>query len=108
MKQKILFIFHEDTRTGAPNALLSFLNYIKEQHPNDFVMDIFVLRSIGGELEPELRKIARNFYIKRKRKSVKGKILNAFHLTTPTLFALQMKNKYRSEERRVGKESKIQ
>lgn len=94
MKPKILFIFHEDTRTGAPNALLSFLDYVKEQHPHDFVIDIFVLRSTGGELETELRKIARNFYIKRKRKSFKGKILNAFNLTMPSLFSLQMFNKY--------------
>jgi len=94
MEQKILFIFHEDTRTGAPNALLSFLNYLKEHHANDFVIDIFVLRSVNGELEPELRKIARKFYIKRKKKSIKVKILNAFKPTSPILFGLQMVNKY--------------
>lgn len=94
MKPKILFIFHEDTRTGAPHALLSFLDYVKERYPGDFVMDIFVLRSTGGELEPELRNIARNFYIKRKRKSFKGKIQNAFNLTTPSLLRLQLLNKY--------------
>lgn len=94
MQQKILFIFHEDTRTGAPNALLSFLNYLKERHADDFVIDIFVLRSVNGELESELRNIARKFYIKRKKKSVKVKILNTFKPTSPILFGLQMLNKY--------------
>lgn len=94
MQQKILFIFHEDTRTGAPNALLSFLNYLKEHHVDDFVIDIFVLRSVNGELEPELRKISRKFYIKRKKKSIKIKILNTFKPISPILFGLQMVNKY--------------
>jgi len=71
-----------------------FLNYLKEHHANDFVIDIFVLRSVNGELEPELRKIARKFYIKRKKKSIKVKILNAFKPTSSILFGLQMVNKY--------------
>lgn len=94
MKTKILFIFHEDSRTGAPNALLSFLNYINENHPNDFIIDIFVLRSTGGEIEPDLRKIARNFYIKRKNKSIKTKLINIFKPISLKLFALQTIHNY--------------
>ncbi|RRJ93257.1 glycosyltransferase [Paenimyroides tangerinum] len=94
MKQKILFLFHEDTRTGAPNALLAFLNYINENHTNEFIIDVFVLRSTGGEIEPDLKKISRNFYIKRKNKLIKTKLINIFKPISLKLFVLQKFHKY--------------
>jgi len=42
-KKKILFVLHEDSQTGAPNALLSFLKFINAHHKNEFVIDIYVL-----------------------------------------------------------------
>jgi len=94
MPKKILFIFHEDTRTGAPNALLSFLKYLKEHHSKDFIIDIFILRSVNGALEPELRKVARKVYIKRKSKSIKVKVTNIFKPTSLFLRTLHIVNKY--------------
>lgn len=94
MITKILFVFHEDTRTGAPNALLSFLNYINENHQKEFIIDIFVLRSIASEIEPDLKKIARNFYTKRKDKKIKTKIINIFKPISLQLFALQKAHNY--------------
>lgn len=90
MAQKILFILHEDSQSGAPNALLSFLSYVKEKHPTDFIIDIFVLNS-HGKLENELRGVARNFYKKQKKRTLLGKI---FKLFQPNLFLLQILNNY--------------
>jgi len=94
MKTKILFIFHEDTRTGAPNALLSFLNYLKSNYSEEFILDIFILRSIAGELKPELKEIARKIFIIKKDKSIKTKITNVLKPTTPFLLSLQAINQY--------------
>lgn len=90
MTQKILFILHEDSQSGAPNALLSFLSYVKEKYPNDFIIDIFVLNS-HGKLENELRAVARNFYKKQKKRTLLGKISKFFQ---PNLFRLQILNNY--------------
>jgi len=90
MTQKILFILHEDSQSGAPNALLSFLSYVKEKYPNDFIIDIFVLNS-HGKLENELRAVARNFYKKQKKRTLLGKISKFFQ---PNLFLLQILNNY--------------
>lgn len=90
MAQKILFILHEDSQSGAPNALLSFLSYVKEKHPNDFIIDIFVLNS-HGKIEKELRAVARNFYKKQKKRTLLGKVSKIFQ---PNLFLLQFFNNY--------------
>jgi len=90
MTQKILFILHEDSQSGAPNALLSFLSYIKEKHANDFIIDIFVINS-HGKIEKELRAVARNFYKKQKKRTLLGKISKFFQ---PNLFLLQILNNY--------------
>lgn len=81
MSTKILFIFHEDSQSGAPNALLTFLDYIREHHANAVVFDILVLDSKGG-LESELKKAARNFYKIKRKKTFFRKLfqLNPFNL----------------------------
>lgn len=89
-RKKILFILHEDSQTGAPNALLSFLKYINEIYPNKFIIDIYVLNYSGG-IEEELKKISRNFYKKNRKKTFVGKISNFFK---PSLSILQLFNRY--------------
>lgn len=90
MPKKILFLFHEDSKSGAPNALLSFLNYIKEHHHKDFLIDIFVLNSKKG-IEAELRSVSRNFFIKRKKKNLIGKIVKVFN---PSIKLIHLLHKY--------------
>mgnify|MGYP003575790679 CR=1 FL=1 len=77
MPKKILFVLHEDSQTGAPNALLSFLKYINAHYKNEFVIDIYVLNYFGG-IEKELKQICRNYYINKKKKTVFGKIAKLF------------------------------
>lgn len=90
MPKKILFVLHEDSQTGAPNALLSFLKYINENYKNEFIIDIYVLNYFGG-IEKELKEICRNFYINKKKKTFFGKL---FKFSNPTIFNLQLLNKY--------------
>ncbi len=89
-KKKILFVLHEDSQTGAPNALLSFLKFINAHHKNEFVIDIYVLSYFGG-IEKELKEICRNFYINKKRKTVFGKIAKLF---SANIESILKKNKY--------------
>jgi len=59
MKNKILFISHEASRTGAPLVLLHFLKWIKTYHPDTF---FGVLLIKGGVLEHEFNEVADKFY----------------------------------------------
>lgn len=90
MPKKILFVFHEDSQSGAPNALLTFLKYIKTNYPNSFVIDILVLHSNGG-LENDLKEVSSNFYKNQRKKTLLGKILKKFQ---PNILSLQRKNNY--------------
>lgn len=90
MTKKILFVFHEDSQSGAPNALLTFLKYVKEHHSNAFIIDILVLNSKGG-LEKQLKEVSRNFYKNQKKKTFFGKI---FKTLQPNIWLLQLKNNY--------------
>jgi len=90
MSKKILFLLHEDSKSGAPSALLSFLNYLKKYHHKDFIIDVFVLSSKNG-IEDELRSVSRNFFIKRKKKNIIGKIARLFN---PSLKLIHILYKY--------------
>lgn len=90
MPKKILFIFHEDSQSGAPNALLAFLKYVKTNHPKSFVIDVLVLHSNGG-LENDLKEISCNFYKNQRKKTFIGKILKKLQ---PNIWSLQRKNNY--------------
>ena len=63
--KKILFISHEASRTGAPLVLLSLLQDIKRQHPDE---ELYVLQVSTGALkdtlEPEFHKVSNLFTIK--------------------------------------------
>lgn len=89
-RKKILFILHEDSQTGAPNAILSFLKYINKNYPDEFIIDIYVLNYFG-EIAGELKEISRNFYKKNRKKTFIGKISKLFK---PSLFILQLFNRY--------------
>ena len=90
MPKKILFVLHEDSQTGAPNALLSFLKYLHEHYKNEFVIDIYVMHYFGG-IENELKEICRNFYKYRKKKTVFGKLSKLF---SSSIHDIVKKNKY--------------
>jgi glycosyltransferase involved in cell wall biosynthesis len=60
MKKKILFISHEASLTGAPLVLLYFMEWLVENHPNDY--DIGILHLKGGELEPRFNKLAKHVF----------------------------------------------
>ena len=77
MPKKILFLLHEDSQTGAPNALLSFLKHVHIHYKSEFVIDIYVLNYFGG-IEKELKEICRNYYINKKKKTFFGKIAKLF------------------------------
>src|SRR5690554_1050030 len=90
--KKILFILHEDSQSGAPNALLSFLNYLKMNYNNIFSFDIFVLNSHGKfGLEKELKNVSNQFYKKNKKKAFFSKLLNVF---SSNIKLILIKNKY--------------
>lgn len=55
---KILFITHDTSRTGAPIILLFFIKWIKKNHPNIGV-DIIAIN--GGELEAEFFAVSDSF-----------------------------------------------
>ncbi len=57
---RILFIGHEATRTGAPIVLLYYLQWLKENKP-DYKTDLLLLR--GGDLEEEYEKVANVFIL---------------------------------------------
>lgn len=91
-QKKILFILHEDSRSGAPNALLSFLNYLKKNYNSIFSFDIFVLNSHGKfGLEKEFKNVSNQFYKKNKKKTFFGKLLNVF---SSNIKLILIKNKY--------------
>src|SRR5690554_4576450 len=90
MTKKILFVFHEDSQSGAPNALLTFLNYINKHHSQVFIIDILILDSKGG-LERELKATARNLYKKQRKKTVLGKLSK---IVQPNIVTLQLINNY--------------
>ena len=90
MPKKMLFVLHEDSQTGAPNALLSFLKYLHEHYKNEFVIDIYVMHYFGG-IENELKEICRNFYKYRKKKTVFGKLSKLF---SSSIHDIVKKNKY--------------
>ena len=58
---------------------LLFLNYIYINHSNAFIIDVFILDS-KGNLEQELKKVARNFYKKQRKKTILGKFLKYYNL----------------------------
>lgn len=90
MPKKILFLLHEDSQTGAPNALLSFLKYLHTHYKDKFVIDIYVLSYFGG-IEKELKQICRNYYINKKKKTFFGKIAE---LLSTNIHSILKKNNY--------------
>lgn len=90
MAYKVLFIFHEDSQSGAPNALLTFLKFLKETHAKDLLVDIYVMNPFG-ELEQQLNEVSSNFYKKSKKKTFFGKMFKALQ---SDIHDLVKKNKY--------------
>ena len=75
MKKKILFISHESSLTGAPLVLLYFIEWLVENHPNDY--DIGILHLKGGELEPRFNKLAKHvFKIPPRKTSFSYRVAN--------------------------------
>lgn len=64
MKNKILFICHEGTRTGAPFVLLHLLEWLKNEH-SSIPFDVLIFRD--GELVPEFRKHAQRVVLMHHR-----------------------------------------
>lgn len=57
--EKVLFLTHETSRTGAPMVLLHFLKWLREHKP-EVVIDVIALE--GGTLEPDFKNNCHTFY----------------------------------------------
>lgn len=60
---KILFITHESSRTGAPLVLFHFLQWLKENKPG---LNFTILDIHGGDLSEEFKEIANNYHCLEK------------------------------------------
>jgi glycosyltransferase involved in cell wall biosynthesis len=60
MTKKILFISHDASRTGAPMLLLTFMKWLKDEHP-EYEQYLYLGR--GGELYNDFRKLAQKVYL---------------------------------------------
>jgi glycosyltransferase involved in cell wall biosynthesis len=60
MSQKILFISHEASQTGAPKVLLYFMQWLKKHHCDKY--DIGILHLRGGSLEDKFNELAEYVY----------------------------------------------
>ena len=74
-KKNILFITHEATRTGAPILLLSFINWIKNNHPE---YNIYTIVSRSGELIPEFQKLSKEIFFPYRSFNFEFNKLNTF------------------------------
>jgi glycosyltransferase involved in cell wall biosynthesis len=74
--QKILFISHEASRTGAPIVLLHLLKWIKKYHTE---IQITVLSLSGGDLKEEFKYYSHSYYeLPKETDSFFKKIKNRF------------------------------
>jgi glycosyltransferase involved in cell wall biosynthesis len=67
MPQKVLFISHDASRTGAPIVLIHLLRWLKNNSDLDFV----ILLKDGGSMEHEFQEIAPTFLWNTKQTIVK-------------------------------------
>ncbi len=71
-KQKVLFISHEATRTGAPLLLLNLIKWMKESEAIEFA----ILLKREGELGPEFEKLGRTYYFRPPTKNTPRNIVS--------------------------------
>ncbi|MDR0606760.1 MAG: glycosyltransferase family 4 protein [Bacteroidales bacterium] len=73
---KILFISHDASRTGAPINLLSIIHNLNAY--NKYLIDILLIR--GGDLEKNFIQLANNYFVLDKKKAIHlfKKILTKF------------------------------
>ena len=73
MKQKILFISHQASLTGAPLVMLYFMEWLVQHHPASY--EIGILHLSGGELEERFNKITKyQFKIQATQTSIFSKV----------------------------------
>ena len=70
MKNKILFITHEASRTGAPMVILHLIKWL--QANTDYCIDLLSLK--GGELNDEFSEIVNEYYVLPKPRKTKPTI----------------------------------
>jgi glycosyltransferase involved in cell wall biosynthesis len=83
--EKLLFITHEASRTGAPFVILFFLQWLQKHHPE---FEISVLTLKDGDLEEELKKVCSTYYTlseyqQKKDKNVISKGLRKLGVSKP-------------------------
>lgn len=63
MKQpkKILFILHEDTKSGAPKVILDLIKHLQSLHPNEFIINLFIFNKTG-EYHDEFKKTSNKIF----------------------------------------------
>lgn len=64
-KKKFLFIFHDDSRTGAPMLLYNFLLNLKQRQGTDISFDIYI-KNVEGGLFSRLQAIADHLFYRPK------------------------------------------
>lgn len=99
--KNLLFISHENSRTGAPLILLQFMQWIKANKPN-ISMDLLALKE--GALSDEFKAICKNYYSLESIRKVDNvsyfnKIINGLTKNSSTkkenlLYDQLAKNKY--------------
>jgi len=70
LKNKILFITHEASRTGAPMVILHLIKWL--QTNSDYCIDLLSLK--GGELSDEFSEIVNEYYVLPKPRKTKPTI----------------------------------
>jgi glycosyltransferase involved in cell wall biosynthesis len=91
---KLLFITHDTSRTGAPLVLLQFLNWLKSNQAN---LEFDVIGLEGGVLETDFKKVCHTYYsyrelIKTKPLKLRQRLLlklGLFKRTNPKMIFLQ-------------------
>jgi glycosyltransferase involved in cell wall biosynthesis len=74
--KKLLFISHENTRTGAPMVLLYFMQWLK-QHQPEVCVDFLTLNE--GDLSEDFKQVCHEYYnliIPYKRKTLFQRVIN--------------------------------
>ncbi|UCG13684.1 MAG: glycosyltransferase [Deltaproteobacteria bacterium] len=75
MAKKVLFVFHNATRTGAPILLFSFLKWFRANAGIPFL----ILVVEGGALQPDLAELASVWVWKRQLYGKRGLVGSAVH-----------------------------
>lgn len=91
--KKILFIFHEDTKSGAPKVMYDFIVYLNRFHSKEFLIDIYI-KNKTGEFYEELKNNSNKIFTFPKTNNIKRKISNFLFKKKNTIDNIIIHNNY--------------